>query len=385
MAKKAMSLAQWCKENGKTDILAELDCNKNPEWYSAEKIRHNAPGKLNWKCEKGHEYQCEVIGRTLFGLKCPTCNPKESVLPVGTKHGCLTIINSDEYYNDKLNLPKKGKRTYPKYKCKCKCGKISYWDQRYFLETRHKYCTQAISEKDLEGCHWAEDTLNKYCGLAVKAWEKKNRTIEKEYAHNYFTNFEGTTFGSLKILECIDDNHMELHRQGDFRTNNSCRFVIYKIYKYKCYLCGDEGTVKCSQLYIDSCTNKYDYMFECHCHEPSVFERRVIKALFDNNVPYRVEYAFNDLPGRCGLKLLRFDFAVLNEDDSVKCLIECQGEQHNKPIEFLGGERTFKNQSENDALKKEYVQNHDIKLIEISYKYDSYDKVVAILKKHGIL
>lgn len=61
------------------------------------------------------------------------------------------------------------------------------------------------------------------------------------------------------------------------------------------------------------------------------------------------------------------------------------GEQHNKPIEFLGGERTFKNQSENDALKKEYVQNHDIKLIEISYKYDSYDKVVAILKKHGIL
>lgn len=417
MPKKTKSFAQWCKENGEMNVLSELDYDRNSEWCSAERIEYNSPIKLGWKCGKGHEYQCEVVGRTLFGLKCPICHPKESVLPVGTKYGCLTIVGDFNVYQKEIAATEIEKyekqrknflngirepnsnldstdfydhliemyRNRKWYKYQCKCGKTGYLDQQHFLRARHKYCTSAVSEKDLEGCRWSEDILNKYCGLAIKAWEKKNRAIEKEYARDYFTNFEGTTFNSLKILECIDDNHMELHRQGDLRTNNSCRFVIYKIYKYRCYLCGDEGVVKCSQLHIDRDPSRYGYKFRCHCHEPSLFEWVVSKVLIDNNVPYRVEYAFDDLPGKCGLKLLRFDFAILAEDNSIKCLIECQGSQHNKPVEIFGGERTFKNQSINDALKKEYAQNHSIPLIEIPYKHHSYDKVVAILKKHSII
>lgn len=85
------------------------------------------------------------------------------------------------------------------------------------------------------------------------------------------------------------------------------------------------------------------------------------------------------------MKQLKFDFAVFNDDGSIKCLIECQGEQHYQPVDEFGGNNQYKNQIKNDTLKKEYVQEHDIPLIEISYKQKKYDKIVAILRKNNII
>ena len=72
--------------------------------------------------------------------------------------------------------------------------------------------------------------------------------------------------------------------------------------------------------------------------------------------------------GNGGVNQLRFDFAIFNKDGSIKCLIECQGEQHFKPVEKFGGEEQFQSQIKNDSLKRHYVKDHNIKLIEISYK-----------------
>ncbi|MDR4191206.1 hypothetical protein FO521_31820, partial [Bacillus pseudomycoides] len=71
----------------------------------------------------------------------------------------------------------------------------------------------------------------------------------------------------------------------------------------------------------------------CACHNISSFKGRTIKILRENYVAYRVEVEFKDLYGVGQKNLLRYNFAVLGSDNSIKSLIECQDEQHDKPVD----------------------------------------------------
>ena len=124
---------------------------------------------------------------------------------------------------------------------------------------------------------------------------------------------------------------------------------------------------------------------KCDCHHISSFQWIVNKLLVENNVSYRVEYSFSDLYGIYGKNKLAFDFAIFNEDNTIKCLIECQGEQHFEPVEKFGGETAYLNQVKNDNLKREYAQNHNYQLIEISYKNKQYKEVEEILKSYQVI
>jgi hypothetical protein len=72
-----------------------------------------------------------------------------------------------------------------------------------------------------------------------------------------------------------------------------------------------------------------------------------------------------------------FDFAV--EIKSKLILIEYQGEQHYRSIEWFGGDRMFEIRKRNDTFKKEYCRKNKMKLIIISYK--DFNKIEEILKK----
>ena len=48
-------------------------------------------------------------------------------------------------------------------------------------------------------------------------------------------------------------------------------------------------------------------------------------------------------------------------------LIEYQGEQHYKPVEFFGGREKLKLQQINDDIKRTYCRVNNIPLIEIPY------------------
>lgn len=393
MAKVTKSLREWCVENNKTNILSELDFDKNSQRFSTgyipDRIEFNSSYILDWKCENGHSYSCEVVGRTLFDLKCPICYPNGNVLPVGTKYGCLTIICD---YDHSRNG----------YKCKCDCGKIQYKTQNEFLKTRHRYCTRAVTEKLLEHELWKlkvtnepqtkENALKGFCRLAAKKWIEKNKKSKRVFATNYDVDFTGKTYGSLEILECIDDKYEERHRNNDLRKKDAYIYYVYKIYKCRCHLCGEEYEVKCSEFSINPPTpygstayNGYWSKIKCDCHKISSFQWIVNKLLFENNVPYMAEYSFSELFGIYGKNKLRFDFAIFNEDGSLKCLIECQGEQHSGPVAEFGGEVRHNIQVQNDELKKEYIKKHNIELIEISYKDKQIEKIESILRNYNII
>lgn len=88
---------------------------------------------------------------------------------------------------------------------------------------------------------------------------------------------------------------------------------------------------------------------------------------------------FNDCKDK---KRLPFDFYF--EIDNQPYIIEYNGIQHYKPIEFFGGEEGLILRQKHDIIKKEYCNDNNIKFIEISCekknKKDIFNYLNKILK-----
>lgn len=103
----------------------------------------------------------------------------------------------------------------------------------------------------------------------------------------------------------------------------------------------------------------------------SIGEQKIIDYLQKNNIIFEVQKKFE----QTGTK--SFDFYI----PLKRTLIEYQGEQHYKPINFFGGEEKFKKQEERDQEKRIFCKNNNYFLIEIPY-YDqnNLDKYLSNLK-----
>ena len=56
-------------------------------------------------------------------------------------------------------------------------------------------------------------------------------------------------------------------------------------------------------------------------------------------------------------------------------MIEYDGEQHFRPIEYFGGQKKFELQQKHDTIKNEYCKNNGIPLLRIPYfKYDNIEE-----------
>lgn len=73
-------------------------------------------------------------------------------------------------------------------------------------------------------------------------------------------------------------------------------------------------------------------------------------------------------------RTLMFDFYLLD----LNILIEYDGLQHFKPIEYFGGEEAFEDQKKRDEIKNNFSKTSGIPLIRIPYKYTK-DKVIKVL------
>ena len=94
--------------------------------------------------------------------------------------------------------------------------------------------------------------------------------------------------------------------------------------------------------------------------------------LSNNNIKYIYQKKFDDLIGLKG-KNLSYDFYIPN----LNLLIECQGQQHYRPVDVYGGEEQFKVQLEHDRRKKEFAKNNNYKLLEIPYwEYDNIENIL---------
>jgi len=107
------------------------------------------------------------------------------------------------------------------------------------------------------------------------------------------------------------------------------------------------------------------------CNE-SKGEKAVAKYLDDNNIKYIREYRFNDCKDK---RVLPFDFYIKNKN----VLIEFDGGQHKKAIEYFGGKEGLENIKRRDIIKTQYAKRHNIKLIRINNINEILDKLKHIL------
>jgi len=191
------------------------------------------------------------------------------------------------------------------YKCLCDCG-------REFITTG-----KILSVGDATTCG---------CGI-----NRINHT---------FIDETGNKYGKLTVLEYIgtDKNHQAL-------------------WKCRCD-CGNEKITTGHLL-------RNGDVISCGCLKRSYGEEKIHQILTEQKVNFQEEYSFEDCRSRQGVKL-RFDFAIFKKQ-TLYCLIEFQGEQHTKAVNYFGGEEALKLTQERDNIKKEYCKKHNIRLIEIPY------------------
>ena len=108
---------------------------------------------------------------------------------------------------------------------------------------------------------------------------------------------------------------------------------------------------------------EHEYKISCGCIH-SKGELYISTLLTANNIPYKKEYTFKDLKDA---RMLRFDFAVFNDNNQLSYLIEFDGEVHYDKDNTWNGHSDVEITQKHDKMKNEYCIKNNIPLIRIPY------------------
>lgn len=136
---------------------------------------------------------------------------------------------------------------------------------------------------------------------------------------------------------------------------------------------------ECGNNWIASITNRNKGRGCLKCAY-SKGEKVIHNILIRNNIEYISQKEYDGLVG-IGNRKLSYDFYL----PDYNLLIEYQGEQHEKPIDFYGkgkkmAEKQFITQQEHDRRKRDYAKVNNINFFEIWY-YD-FDRIEKILMNY---
>ena len=207
-----------------------------------------------------------------------------------------------------------GKKTY--WLCKCDCGK--------------EIVCRADCLKDLK---------IQSCGcMTIEGIYKKSQAIIDEMI--------GQRFGKLIVKEF-----------AGYQTKSDG--VNQAMFRCECD-CGNDNFIVAGNSLRSGLT------LSCGCLARSVGEENIEKILKDSKIEFENQYTFSDLRSSKD-RPLPYDFAILDKNKKPIRLIEFDGIQHMRPVDYFGGEEKFKIQQENDTLKNQYALSHNIPLVRIPY------------------
>lgn len=194
------------------------------------------------------------------------------------------------------------------WKCRCDCGNITYVVGQA-LRTGHTTTC---------GCSWKQERAE---------------------------DLKGKRFGKLTVLS----------RNYDKQSKDRISF-----WNCKCD-CGNMRIVSSRML-------RNGKTFACHnCQATkSTGEQEIANLLNQHGYRYIQQYSFNDcVSPRQGV--LWFDFAVFDNKNKLLELIEYDGIQHFKPVDYFGGQKEYNYRKQCDEVKTKYCKDNHIKLIRVPY------------------
>lgn len=226
-----------------------------------------------------------------------------------------------------------------------------------YLEKRRKKITDYIGERngDLEVIKVQNGLLYCKCHLC-----NKDELHPVSIANFYKTK----SCGCRKTLHFQEGKYEDLTNQiiGNFKAleiNKDFSERFNRIY-WNC-LCLECNT---NIIPIQAWDFKNEMKRNCGCasFKKSKGEEKITKILADLNIPFYPEYSYKNFYTTAGHPY-RYDFAILDENKKVKCLIEYHGKQH-----YNGGFYENKDTiQQRDKIKESYCKENNIPLIIIPY------------------
>ena len=361
-------------------------------------VYKNNKDKLIIKCKCGDIFQRsfgDYKNKKMYYCKC--CSGKKitfnDVKLTIESHG-LSLLTSKENY----------KNASQKLDIKCSCGniyKISFSDIKRFKQYNCPKCSDIKRVNDMKNKDI--DNLNYYNYNQVKSII--NNTDSKLLSTNYNTCYDklelkcscGKTYyqsfthisnkiKTNKPILCPDC--MKNISDDKFRLNEcDIKHKIMELYGYEKFKIVDFNKYKNNKTKIEFIHADCGHKFYSTLHNILVAERscpncennhtlgirKIIKFLENNNITYELEKKFNDCKYK---RLLPFDIYL----NSYNALIEFDGEQHYKSIDYFGGDESFELCKIRDNIKNEYCKNKNIPLLRI--KYNQINQIDSLLKEY---
>lgn len=271
-----------------------------------------AKTKMLFKCKCENEFEATFEKFRLKNKRqCNDCGLK---IQVEKQTSSIDEVKKFiEENSECILLSETYKNTKEKLKLECKCGKVFYKSFEKF-KSRSKMCKE---------CSYNEVSIS--------------QIFEYDFVKSY-----------------IEDKNCVLLSNA----YNSCEDILEikcscgEVYKTTFSNFKNENQIRCKR-----CTNKM-----------SKGEILIEEYLRNNSIKYETQYTFEDLKANNDKHKLKFDFAIFI-DNKLYCLIEFDGKQHSKPVDYFGGEYAFEILQENDNKKNEYCKINQLNLIRIPYKH----------------
>lgn len=266
-------------------------------------------------------------------------------------------------------------------KVKCPMGHKAYWGYRGHLELGHG-CNECKKNNLAQPKTWKKErianilTRYNFTPVDIDSFHTSDLPICVKNKDGYMLNV------NIYRLEKFNYPMKNIFINNDYlfyNVNLWCKLnrPDYKLIKFNGNssngnLKNLSGVFYYSGKYISSKTNREfvsmvsDFLYSGNEHpylKMSKGERMVDAYLKKHEVKFICQKTFDDLKNPETNYKLRLDFYIPN----LKVAIEVSGKQHYQPIKMFGGEDAFKKSVYRDQLKRDYCNNNNIKLVEISY------------------
>lgn len=344
--------------------------------YNMLTVLHRAESKgstkhTKWLCKCDCGKIAEVRSDALTSDKAYSCGctrrPNKGIPDItGNRFGKLTAL---------YELPRE-ERPHSKntraWLCQCTCGETTKVTGNDLRSGRISSCGHS-NYGDITGQRFSNltalqpDNYTKFNGQTI--WE-----CLCDCGNNYTTTASLLVTGNVKSCGCLVCPDLTGNKYGMLTVTSKTDERIYgRQVVWKCLCdCGNYKDVATNSLTQGNTKS-------CGCLWDSSGELAIRDYLSSNNILHETEYSFEDLHQEGETRLLRFDFALFNPDSELKALVEYDGKQHFQPVEYYGGEETFRGIVARDNLKNNYCIENNIPLIRIPYT--SYNDIEEILDK----
>jgi len=271
-------------------------------------------------------FSWEVLpGNLMCGRKCPMCNPSSHAL-LNARHSSFQHKTTEQFSKEVTEITK---------------GSISLVG---------KY--EGSGTKTSFHCN----IHNTYFSMTPTSFLRVNYRCPKcKYEHSSLTQRKS----DYDFRKELDVEH-----NGEIVALDQYRGTHTKI-RFRCQVCGCIfKTEPNAILRLSGCPS---------CAEPKG-ESAIESFLKAYNISYIRQKSFDRVKSK---KLLRYDFYV----PSLNLLIEYDGAQHYRAVEFFGGKKALYSQKKRDAIKDKYAIDSGIHLVRITYVVP-YDMVGNALDKY---